>query len=166
MKWVAKIEENLVGIMLLSVTAVLFVNITLRFVFSNSFVWAEEFIRYGIIWITFIGVAVCFRRGMHVGIDFIFTILPHKGGRYLKLFITLLSMLFMGLLLKFGYDLVVFSFNANQMAAALGIQLAWVYLAIPIGAFLSLVHLVFVFIDLLKDNDTDEKPMEETTNYG
>ena len=50
-------EGYLTGLLLLGSTLLLFVNVFLRYVFHSSTTWAEEAIRYAIIWVTFIGSA-------------------------------------------------------------------------------------------------------------
>lgn len=141
MKIIKTTEEAFVGITLIAVTFVLFINIVLRFFFSANTTWAEEFVRYAIIWITFIGSAICFRKGRHVGIDLLVEALHPKASKILQVIINVLSIIFMVFLAKYGIDLVIFSMNTGQVAAALPIKTFWVYLAIPVGAILSLLHL-------------------------
>lgn len=142
MKTFKKVEEGFIGVTMIAVVIMLTVNIILRFFFSAGITWAEEFIRYAIIWITFIGGAICFRRGIHVGIDLLMESLPEKGQKLLSLFINVLAIILMLLLIKYGIDLVLFSMNTGQLTPALQINMYWAYLAIPVGALLSLIHLL------------------------
>lgn len=144
MKIIRSTEEAFVGITLIIVTFVLFLNVILRYFFSANTTWAEEFIRYAIIWITFIGSAICFRKGKHVGVELLVDALPSKLSKILQVIINLLSIIFMIMLTKYGIDLVMFSFQTGQSAASLPVKMYWIYLAIPTGAILSLIHL---FID-------------------
>lgn len=158
MKYIAKTEEAFIGLSILAVTVVLFLNIILRFFFNSSTTWAEEFIRYVMIWITFIGSAVCFRRGIHVGIDLLMEFLPFKGKRNLQFIINGLSIVFMILLIKFGVDLVLFSMQTGQISASLQLKTYWVYLAVPVGAGLSLLHLTVNTVSMIKN---PEEPIQE-----
>lgn len=150
MKWLEKLEEIFIGITLLFVSMVLFTNVILRYVFNASSTWAEELIRYGIIWMTFVGVAVCFRKVMHPGIDVIFTATPKVLHRGIKIFVTLVSIICMGWLTKYGFDLCMFSVQTGQITPALQIKLYWVYASIPVGSLLALVHLARILFGLLK----------------
>lgn len=150
MKWVKRIEEAFVGICLISVTIILFVNIVLRYGFSANTNWAEELIRYVMIWITFIGSAICFRRSLHVGIDFFIDYLSKKWGSLIALFVNAASIIFMIFILYYGVELVTFSMNSGQITPSLQIQMYLIYLAMPIGAALSLIHLVINSFKLLK----------------
>ncbi|MYL36920.1 TRAP transporter small permease [Halobacillus litoralis] len=159
MKVLKKIEETAIAFGLLSVTILLFVNIILRYVFSANTTWAEEFIRYVMIWITFIGAAVCFRRGMHVGVDFVLDLLKGKAKKTLELFIAFASIVFMALLIWFSMELVSFTRQTGQITPSLQIPLYYVYLAIPVGAALSLFHLIGRVVDIIKD-----RPYKETAS--
>lgn len=71
--------ENAVnGFLILAGVLVLFVNIIARAVFHNASSWAEEAIRYAIIWVTFFGGSQCAKAGNHVGIDLVIQVLPQN----------------------------------------------------------------------------------------
>lgn len=149
-----KIEEGFVGLTMISVLMLLTINIILRFFFSAGISWSEEFIRYGIIWITFIGSAICFRRGIHVGIDLLMESLAEKNKKTLSLIINFSSIIFMIILIKYGIDFVMFGVKMGQLMPALQLKMYWVYLAIPVGAFLSLIHLLIQTYGMIKKTET------------
>lgn len=146
-----KATEGIIGITLMIVTFLLFINIILRFFFSSGITWVEEFIRYGIIWITFIGSAVCFQRGSHVAVDLLLDFVPSKGKRLLSFIIHILAAIFMAFLIKYGIDLVNFSKSTGQLAPALQIEMSWIYLAIPVGAALSFIQIIIQIVLLFKN---------------
>lgn len=161
MKVLNKIEDIFVGSALLMATLLLFINIILRYFFSANTTWAEEFIRYAMIWIAFIGASICFRKGIHVGVDLLINSLGLNGRRILQIYINLLSILFMALLVKFGLDLVIFSFNTGQITPSLKINMYWVYLAIPTGAILSILHLGIDTVNLFKNKQKPDSDVRE-----
>ncbi|RYD06992.1 hypothetical protein N752_01485 [Desulforamulus aquiferis] len=75
-KALTAIEETVNGALLLSATLLLFINVILRYVFTSSTTWAEEAIRYAIVWVTFFGASLCARNKMHVGIDIFIQMAP------------------------------------------------------------------------------------------
>lgn len=154
MKILKNTEEAFIGITMMAVTFVLFVNVVLRYFFNANTPWAEEFIRYAIIWITFIGSAICFRKGMHVGVDLLIDSLPDKGKRILRMIINVLAIILMIFLVKYGVDLVLFSIDTGQISPALQIKTYWVYLAIPLGALLSILHLVIESYHIVRNKIT------------
>lgn len=142
MRWLFKIEEAVLGLSIILATLVLFINIVLRYFFSANTTWAEEFIRYVMIWITFIGCSVCFGRGLHVGIDFFLEFVTKKWNAIIGIFVKVISIILMLFLIIFGAELVKFSFNSGQITPSLQIKMFWIYLAIPVGGALSLIHLL------------------------
>ncbi len=150
MKIFYKFEEFIIGFSMIMVLFILSLNIILRFFFSSGITWAEELIRYSIIYITFIGGGVCFRKGIHVGVDVLLESLNKTGRKTLQIIIHLLGILFMLFLIKYGTDLVLFTKGTGQLAAALQIKMFWAYLAIPLGAFLSLIHLIIRTVKLVR----------------
>ena len=48
-------EEFLLGVLLATASLVLFVNVVARYVFNWGFPWAEELVRYEIVWMVFLG---------------------------------------------------------------------------------------------------------------
>ncbi len=151
MKFINKLEENIIGVGLLTSVLLVFVNVILRYILKSSSTWIEEVVRYLIIWITFIGSAVCFRRMSHMGIDLIFSFV--KGGlkKTVEIFIIIASIVFMSFMFKYGIDLVVFTRASGQITPALGVKLYMIYVGIPFGAFLSLFELVQLLFKKLKE---------------
>lgn len=154
MKILTRTEEAFIGISLLAVTTVLFVNIILRYFFNASTTWAEEFTRYAMIWITFVGGSVAFKRGIHVGIDLLIDFLPKDKKKYLEGFIHVLTIILLIFLIKFGMDLVLFTMKSGQITASLRLKTYWVHLAVPVGSFLSLIHVVINFVGMFRREKT------------
>ena len=63
------LEDNILALIVLAITILLFVNVILRYASRYAVLptisWAEEAIRYGIIWTTFLAAANAFRRESH-----------------------------------------------------------------------------------------------------
>lgn len=154
MKWLRRIEEAFLGVSIAVATLVLFVNIVLRYVFSANTNWTEEFIRYTMIWITFIGCSVCFRKGLHVGIDFFLEFVSKKWNAVIGIVVNIVSMVLMIFLVVYGTELVIFSMNTGQITPSLQIKMYWVYLGIPVGALLSLIHLFSKILNQFKSLKT------------
>src|SRR5690625_3729423 len=153
MRILNKTTEGIIGIALMIVTFLLFINIILRFFFSSGITWAEEFIRYSIIWITFIGASVCFQRGSHIAVDLLIDFVPKKMKKLLATIIHLLSIVFMIFIIIYGIELVVFSKETGHLAAALQIEMYWIYLAMPVGAALSLVQIIIQTVNTLRKSE-------------
>jgi len=86
-QYLTSLEKIIVNTLLLTVTLILFINVILRLL-GLSVQWAEEFARYGIVWVTFIGTSICVYKGAHIGVDAITMILNKKAKEVLSLITT------------------------------------------------------------------------------
>ncbi|KAB3529719.1 TRAP transporter small permease [Alkaliphilus serpentinus] len=139
-KVLVRFEEGLIAFLLLAATILLFTNVILRYVFSNSPTWAEEVIRYIMIWITFIGGSVCVRNYLHVGIDIFVSNAPPKIKKLLMMLAELVSALFCFIITYYGYENTMLVINTSQKSPALYMPMWFVYIAIPIGSFLMAIR--------------------------
>lgn len=136
LKLISRIEEGFCAGALLLTALVLFANVILRYVFHSGLSWAEELIRYLMIWITFIGGSVCVRRGAHIRMDFLMTMLSPRVAELLTRFVYFLSGAFCLGLLWYSRRLVAFTIRLHQTSPAMGIPMWVPYMAIPVGSVL------------------------------
>lgn len=148
MKTLSKIEEYFIGIGVLVITLILFLNVVLRYVFNSSIEWSEEFTRYGVVWITFIGSSVCIYKGAHLGIDSFIVYLENKGLKFHKLIINFVALAFSLLFLFFSLKITLQVYHSGQVSPNLGIPMVYVYAAMPIGGALMSIRFMQL---LLKD---------------
>lgn len=66
---IKKIERICLMILGLIMTIVMFVNACSRYLFSNTFLWAEETVRICFAWAMFIAISELFITGGHIGFD-------------------------------------------------------------------------------------------------
>ena len=72
----AFLENTIVGTLIMYASIMLFTQIIARSVFNYSFSWAEESVRYAIIWMVFMASSIAFRQNTHISIDVLKQILP------------------------------------------------------------------------------------------
>lgn len=137
-----KLENFFCATAILVTALVLFVNVALRYLFSASTSWAEEFIKYLMIWITFIGGSICVRQGAHIRMDFLLGKLSNSARLIADRVVYLLSALFCGAMALYGYQIVSFTASNGQVSPALKIPMWTVYLAIPLGCGLMAIRFV------------------------
>ncbi|MDS1140104.1 TRAP transporter small permease [Pusillimonas sp. SM2304] len=166
--WVRRLEENFIGLLLLAITAVIFINVVMRYAFQSSLSWAEEFARYGVIWITFIGSSVCIYRGLHIAVD----VWSHKLGPRLDrrwlMGVNVLSALGCGVFFWYSLQLVIKAIHTGQKTIALGLPMWLVYGSMSLGSALMCVR----FLALVKpaprlpDNASPSTDAQSNTDRG
>ncbi len=150
--FIGRVEDFFCATAVLATALVLFVNVALRYLFSASTSWAEEFIKYLMIWITFIGGSICVRQGAHIRMDFLLGKLSQSARSMADRVVYSLSAFFCGSMAFYGGQIVSFTFKTGQVSPALKMPMWIVYLAIPIGCSLMMVR--FFQKALSKDGDS------------
>lgn len=81
MKYLERLEEGLIGVLLAGMTLLAFAQVVARYAFNYSFVWALEFITVLFAWLIFIGMSYGVRVGAHIGVDALIRTLGPKQAR-------------------------------------------------------------------------------------
>ncbi len=121
-----------------------------RFILNNPSSWTEELAIYMMIWVGLLGAAVALNRKAHLGIDYFVGKLKIKFRLYVELLVYLCIAAFAILVLLIGgYNIVTFYLSEPQLSPALGINVAYVYLAIPISGFFISFYSIEFFLETL-----------------
>ncbi|MCL4798559.1 MAG: TRAP transporter small permease [Burkholderiales bacterium] len=126
-----------VAVMVLAAAfAVVCAQVFARYVLNDSLIWAEELTRFLVVWSTMIGSAAAYRRGEHIGITMVLDKLAGAWRGTVVRAIHLLVLAFASMVAWEGWHLTMRNFARNQLAPAMQVDIAWAYLALPIGGFL------------------------------
>jgi len=115
-------------------------QIVLRYIFSKANAWSEELARYAFVWLVMLAASLGARCGRHMCIDFIVDKLPIPQKTFITFGTRLLAIFFFIILGWKGAELL--SFTMNQNSTGLEISMAFIYLAIPVGAFFMILFSV------------------------
>lgn len=139
----------LLGALLLWMTFATFMQVLVRFIFTNlgwaiSAPWTEETARYAMIWVVFIGLGVGFRYGLLLSLTFVADALSNRIGQVLR---------YMALALSFGFLLSIFfigldflEFGRIERSPALSLPKNWIYMAMPVGAVLGCLNILALIV--------------------
>ena len=128
-------------VILAAMATMVFVNVVLRFTTDRSLLWVEEVSRYLLIWLTFLGGGPVLRYGGHLGIDTLQEALPrHAGAIRAAIFAILLG--FFAFMVWVGLRYAEFAWA--QTTPVMQIPIGAVYLAMPIGFALMILHLLLM----------------------
>ncbi len=123
-----------------AMTAVVFANVSLRYLTNESIPWADEVARYLMIWMTFLGAGLVLRHGGHVAITNLQEGLPGPAQRGLRILIVLLLLGFFAFMMWVGREYMLRM--QFQKTPATRISFIWIYAAMPVGFGLLIVHLL------------------------
>ena len=148
-----KIEENLLFASLIFTVTVIFIQVVMRYVFSNSLSWSEEAARYVFIWQTWIGASYAVRKKRHLRVEVIVDRFQGVPRKFIELVVLALWIVFGCFLIYKGYQLTKLIYMRGQISAALGISMAIPYAAIPVGSFFMTSRLVLEAFRVFKDRE-------------
>lgn len=128
---IAKASVIVISVIMVTVTLA---QVIFRYVIAAPLPWSEELARYCFVWIVFLGGAIGLSRGIHLGVDLLVNMLPVPLRRGLDALTSLLIAGFAATVIYASYP--VLNMNMFQTSPALGIQMTWIYAAIPVSMVL------------------------------
>lgn len=146
-KLINTILRIIVMIMLSIMSIVVFAQVIFRIV-HLSIPWSEELSKYLLIWCTFLGSAMCIRKGSLVGLEFLKNSLPQKQQKLLQTFLNLIVCLLLIFLIVVGFWAV--KRVCFQITPVLKQSMGLMYAAIPVGSVFMLINQILTTIYLWK----------------
>lgn len=137
--WLWAAARITIGVGLLAATALVFANVFLRYVFNYALSWGDEIITYSLLWLVFLGSGVAARQGAHISMEAVLTLLPARMQRGNAIVVNSVCALLSALVGFLGWRLAVAVGALDQVGAASGVPMLWVYLAIPAGSLLMVL---------------------------
>lgn len=141
-RWFLQANRWALVLLLGAMSVLVIANVIARYAFSFSFTWAEEVSRYMMIWASFIGIGPALRVGGHIAVESLPNALPRGAARILRAGLVGIMGATLVVVLWLGWQYA--DFGWEQESPVLNWSLGQIYLAIPVGAALALVHLALV----------------------
>ncbi len=138
--------EEAAGVCLLLVMSLFaFANVVTRYFIQYSFASTEEIEVACLVWLTMLGTAAGFRRGLHLGFNLLEIRFPGLGRNVLFPLASLLTIITVSLLIWFSIFQIRDEIMLNVTSEALNIPQWWYTLAIPVGGTLLILRVAEVF---------------------
>ena len=153
-----RLAEWVLAVLLAVMTAVVGLQIVGRFVFSSSPFWSDEFTRFLLIWVSFLGMTLGVYRGAHPGIDSLVRALPPRLARIGATLGLLLCLLFFAVLVVYGSALAIRTWG--QRSVSLEIRMGIPYLAVPTAGLLMCLHTVAAWVHGGSPRSIEEDPRD------
>lgn len=114
------------------------VQVFFRYALNHSIFWSEELARFLLVWLTFLGASVVYRRGAHASVDFLWLRMGPGGRRAMNILVHVLSLCFFAVMIVYGWR---FSYFVRlQVSPALYLP-KWIpYAIIPLSGAILAVH--------------------------
>ncbi|MFC1531753.1 TRAP transporter small permease [Thermodesulfobacteriota bacterium] len=110
-----------------------------RYVLNESLFWSEELARFLLVWLTFLGATVAYRRKVHPGIDVLYARMPPGVKKAFTLLIHFISIALFTVMIYYGYQFAYFV--RSQISPALQLPKWVVFSIIPVSGLIFMIHL-------------------------
>ena len=138
-----------------------FINVILRYAFDMSLTWAAELTNYLFIWSALFGAAYGFKRGAHISVSLLIGKFSLAYQKFFLIFANIISILYLGLISYFGYQLVLMLVDFGEMSVDLNIPMWIPHLVLPIAFALAAYRVCEKLVELYKTDTKDIKLYNE-----
>lgn len=137
-----KIERIIGAVLLFVILAVVFIATVGRYTTLYRILFSEELARFCMIWLVFIGAAVCGLEGNLFNVDLIAPRLHRKGKIAFYIIRLMLTLGFCLFAAYYGFEMIRRQLILNQKSAMMGVPYAFMYSAVPVGCLLIALHYI------------------------
>lgn len=138
------VVNSIVIILMAGLIAVVFIQVTSRYVFNSPTVWSEELARYLSIWVVFLASAIVFRCDKHLSVDFVVSVFPPKLKLAASIFKYIVIVIFFIIMLSVAPEIISITFR--QTSPTLRLPIAVMYLAFVVLIVLMSLEIIFRII--------------------
>lgn len=141
-KWLLRANRWVLVAVMAAMAVLVFANVVSRYALNYSLIWVEELTRYLMVWVGFLGAGLVLRLGAHIAVDAFQDMLPARAARALRTGIVVLLAITFAAMTWLGIRYAAFAWD--QETPVMNWSTGAIYLAIPIGSALLLIHLFFI----------------------
>lgn len=156
---ITKIISKILGVLLTVLMGAMVIDVTWqvlsRFVIKNPSSYTEELAGFLLIWIGLLGSSYAYYTKAHLGIDVLIYKLSGVKRKVIEISINLIVLAFaLFVMVLGGIRLVRLTFTLGQISPALGIEMGYIYMVIPIAGILTIYFALHFIITRLKTDST------------
>jgi len=134
MRLIRSLVDAAGALLLAAITTIVLTQVVTRYFLHISISWPEELARYLLVWLMFIGGAAAGARLQQITVDMLTSLVSPRVKVALDVVAMLGSLLAIGILVWAGRPL--FGPAGLTVSPATGIEMRWIYLAMPVGGLL------------------------------
>jgi len=127
-----------------------------RTVLNNPNTVTEEFVRFGLVWLSMLALAYVVGKRSHLAVTLLSDHLTVDNKRLLERVIQILFLVFAAVIMVYGGWKAV-SVTVGQISPSLSLSMGYVYAAVPVSGF---IMFVYSLLNLLEGKDLVENVEE------
>ena len=141
----ARIEDWLLIAATATIAVLVGLGVVMRYVLNDPLTWAEEFVVTLFVWSIMLGIPAALRSNMHIRIDALILRLSPLGRRVAGLLACVAGGAIVGFAIYAGVRHA--SGVWSSLTPMLGFSMGWIFVSLPIGFALLLLHAVRMLLD-------------------
>ncbi|MDA3787065.1 MAG: TRAP transporter small permease [Desulfobacula sp.] len=131
--------EYMLGIMMIALVGLTFMQVILRYVFNNPTSWSSELSRFILIWLTFTGASVITKYGTHLSMGLnIDKFLRGIWSKIIRVFVNILIMTTLMIIAYYSWKVTMIS--GARIAPMTKIPMYYPWLALPVNSVLMTMY--------------------------
>jgi len=140
------------------------VTVFTRYILNVVPSWSEEVPRYLLVWITYLGAAICVRLQEHISLDIFFNRMPVRARRLGHLVLNLMVGAVGIIMVVYGLGLV--RQFGDDLMESIPVKNVWLYLSMPIsGSLIALYVILEVWRGILGLNAPETHAASDVAAY-
>ncbi len=149
MKFLKRLDEWLIAILLAAMTLLTFAQVVMRYVFNSGFTWAQELTTILFAFMIFIGISYGVRVGAHIGVDALIKIFTPRVRRIASIVAVLLCLLYASMVIYGSFQYVMKMKKIGIELEDMPVQMWLVRAILPIGFTLLALRFLPVLYNLI-----------------
>lgn len=133
----SNIEKLIASLLLAAIVSLIFINVTLRYIFNSSLSWGEEATLWVFVWFVWVAISLAFKDWSHVRITLLEGFFSKKNNLIINMISSLIVLFFLVFLSMECIKLMQLPFVASQQSVVLGLPIPLLYASAPFGGLLS-----------------------------
>lgn len=149
MKYLKRMDEWLIAILLAAMTLLTFTQVVMRYVFNSGFTWAVELTTVLFAFMIFIGISYGVRVGAHIGVDALVKLFPPGIRRIVSIVAVLLCLVYAGMVIYGSWQYVMKMKMIGIELEDMAIPMWMVRAILPLGFALLVLRFLPVLYNLV-----------------
>ena len=153
---------RVLGIILTILMAVMVIDVTwqviTRFILKDPSGFTEELAGFLLIWIGLLGASYAYYTKAHLGIDIVTFRLKGLKKQIIDVLINVIVLMFALIVMVYGgMRLVNITFTLRQLSPALGIEMGYIYLVIPVSGILVMYFAIHFIVQTIRSKSSESE---------
>ncbi len=153
-------EDVLCSLLLVFITAIIFLQVVMRYVFHAPLSWVDEASVFAFVWFVYLGASLATRERSHIRVLNFIHLLPPRAALAAVMASDLLWLAFNALMVWQGAALFRDLSVHPYLSSALGISEKWPFLAVPVGFLFVALRMAEVYVDWWRTGRPLTSPLE------